>query len=105
MPLVPRNYSVRIAAAALLLAASAGASAASGFVASTEVSRGDLYTEITIRFNCDVVYAGHDPSGKTDALRIHLEPTSICRGVPPSMADTQEMYRPQAADEADLRHI
>jgi len=88
-----------------LLLASPGGQAASSFVASTEVSRGDVYAEVTIRFNCDVVYAGHDPSGKTDAIRIHLEATSICRGVPPSMADTQEMHRPQAADDADLVHV
>ena len=91
--------------AALLLLASPGGHAASGFIASTEVSRGDVYAEVTIRFNCNVVYAGHDPSGKTDAIRIHLEATSICRGVPPSMANTQEMYRPQAADDAELVHV
>ena len=88
-----------------LLLASPGGHAAPGFIASTEVSRGDVYAEVRIRFSCDVVYAGHDPSGKTDAIRIHLEATSICRGVAPSMADTQEMFRPQAADDADLVHI
>ena len=90
---------------ALLIAASPDGHAASGFVASTKISRGDVYSEVTIRFNCDVVYAGHDPSGKTDAIRIHLETTSICRGVPPSIADTQEMYRPQGADAAELVHV
>jgi tetratricopeptide (TPR) repeat protein len=94
-----------LATMVLLLLASPGGYAASGFIASTEVSRGDVYAEIRIRFSCDVVYAGHDPSGKTDAIRIHLEATSICRGVPPSMADTQEMFRPQAADDADLVHV
>ncbi len=100
-----RKWTLSVVIALAALNASSDAGAASGFVASTEIDRGDVYTEITIRFNCDVVYAGHDPSGKTDAIRIHLEPTSICRGVPPSMADTQEMYRPQAADDAELRHI
>jgi tetratricopeptide (TPR) repeat protein len=99
-----RQFFPGLAAAALLLASSGG-QAASSFVASTEVSRGDVYAEVTIRFNCDVVYAGHDPAGKTDAIRIHLEATSICRGVPPSMANTQEMHRPRAADDADLVHI
>jgi len=94
-----------LVAVALLFMASPDGRAAPGFVASTKVSRGNVYSEITIRFNCDVVYAGHDPAGKTDAIRIHLEATSICRGVPPSMADTQEMYRPQAADDADLVHV
>jgi hypothetical protein len=88
-----------------LLLVSPGGKAASNFVASTEVTRGDVYAEVTIRFNCDVVYAGHDPAGKADAIRIHLEATSICRGVAPSMADTQEMYRPRAADDADLVHV
>jgi tetratricopeptide (TPR) repeat protein len=100
-----KKWTLSAVIALAALNASSDAAAASGFVASTEIDRGDVYTEITIRFNCDVVYAGHDPSGKTDAIRIHLEPTSICRGVPPSMADTQEMYRPQAADDAELRHI
>jgi tetratricopeptide (TPR) repeat protein len=99
-----RQWFAGLAATAMLLT-SPGSHAASGFIASTEVSRGDVYAEIRIRFNCDVVYAGHDPSGKTDAIRIHLEATSICRGVPPSMADTQEMFRPQAADDADLVHV
>lgn len=94
-----------IAVAALVFAASADVRAASGFVASTKVSRGDVYAEVEIRFNCDVVYAGHDPSGKSDSIRIHLEPTSICRGVPPSMAESQEMHRPLAADDAKLLHI
>ena len=94
-----------IALAALVFTASANARAASGFVASTKVSNGDVYAEIEIRFNCDVVYAGHDPSGKSDSVRIHLEPTSICRGVPPTVADSQEMHRPLAADSADLLHI
>ncbi len=77
-----RQWFAGLAATAMLLT-SPGSHAASGFIASTEVSRGDVYAEIRIRFNCDVVYAGHDPSGKTDAIRIHLEATSICRGVPP----------------------
>jgi len=95
----------RLATMAMLLLAFQGGHAASGFIATTDISRGDVYSEITIRFSCDVVYAGHDPAGKTDAVRIHLEATSICRGVPPSMADTQEMFRPQAADDADLVHV
>lgn len=105
MTLGLHKYCSPLGVAALLLVASANSSAASDFVASTHVSRGDVYSEVTIRFNCDVVYAGHDPSGKTDTIRIHLEPTSICRGVPPSAADSQEMHRPLNADDAELLHI
>jgi len=94
-----------VAVAALAFVVLPDVRAASGFVASTKVSRGDVYAEVEIRFNCDVVYGGHDPAGKTDSVRIHLEPTSICRGAPPSVADSQEMHRPLAADDAGLLHI
>lgn len=99
-----RQWFRGLAATALLLV-SLDALAAPRIIAGTDVSRGDVYAELRIRFNCDVVYAGHDPSGKTDEVRIHLEVTSICRGGPPSMADTQEMHRPRAADDAELLHV
>ena len=79
--------------------------AASGFIASTHIESGSVYTELSIRFNCDVHYVGHEPAGKSDMLRIQLEPTSICHGVPPMVADGREMHRPLSADEAGLLHI
>jgi tetratricopeptide (TPR) repeat protein len=80
-------------------------SAASGFIESSNISTGDVYTEITIRLGCDVTYLGHLPSSKGDTLTIDLETTAICHGVPPSLADSREMHRPQAADEAGLLHV
>ena len=81
------------------------ADGASGFIASTHIERGSDYTELSISFNCDVYYVGHAPSGKSDTLRIHLEPTSICHGVPPMVADGRELHRPPHADDAGLLHI
>ena len=81
------------------------ADAASGFIASTHIEKGSVYTELSIRFNCDIHYLGHDPAGKSDMLRIHLEATSICHGVPPMVADGREMHRPLSADDAGLLHI
>jgi tetratricopeptide (TPR) repeat protein len=76
--------------------------AASGFVAGTKVSRvGDLAV-ITVSFNCDVQYLGHDPGTGGDQLRIQIEPTSICTGVAPLAARTQERFRPASADLASL---
>lgn len=87
------------------LAWSATAWAESGFIATSHIETGSVYTELTIRFNCDVHYVDHTPSGRSDTLRIRLEPTSICRGVPPMVADGREMHRPLSADDAGLLHI
>ena len=92
-----------IAAVVLVLAGSA--TAATGFIASANVVRGDVYAELTIQFNCDVQYLSHEPSSRGDALRVQLEPTSICRGVSPTAANTREMQRPLSADDAHVQHI
>jgi len=92
-----------IATVLLLLAGSA--TAATGFISAANVVRGDIYVELTIQFNCDVQYLSHEPSGRGDALRIQLEPTSICRGVSPTVANNREMHRPLSADVAHVQHI
>jgi len=81
------------------------APAASDFITSTNIKRGDVYTEISIRLGCDVNYLSHLPAAKGDSLTINIEPTTICHGVSPTLADTRAMHRPIAADEAGLLHV
>ena len=81
------------------------ASAASDFITSTNIKRGDVYTEIRIRLGCDVNYLSHLPASKGDSLTINLESTTICHGVSPTLAETRAMHRPIAADEAGLLHV
>jgi len=90
---------------ALLALAWSTSHAAPGFITSSNVSTGDVYTEITIRLGCDVTYLGHLPASKGHELTINLEATTICHGVPPSLADSRAMHRPVAADEAGLLHV
>ena len=91
--------------AVVALFANGGAHSASGFITSSNISSGDVYTEITIRLGCDVNYLGHLPAAKGDSLTIDLETTTICHGVPPSLADSREMHRPLSADEVGLLHV
>ena len=98
----------RAIAACLVVAVSAwtpAAVAASGFISSTHVVDGSIYSELTVRFNCDVRYVEHGPAGKTDTLRITIEPTGICHGVPPTAANGREIHRPAGSDNAGLLHI
>lgn len=89
--------------AALMFAAQS--LAASGFIASMHVSEGNVYSELSIRFNCEVQYIDHDPPGQSDMIRVHIEPTAICFGVPPSVADSREMHRPVGSDNVGLLHV
>lgn len=96
---------LQLAAVVSLLLASLPSFSATGFVAGTKVSRvGDL-AAVTVSFNCDVQYLGHDPQGEGNQLRIQLEPTSICTGVAPLAAVTHERFRPASADLANLIDI
>ena len=81
------------------------APAASDFITSTNIKRGDVYTEIRIRLGCNVNYLSHQPAAKGDSLTINIEPTTICHGVSPTLADSRAMHRPIAADEAGLLHV
>ncbi len=100
-----RRHPALFGALALLGLAWTAAHAAPGFVTSTNVSSGDVYTEITVRLGCDVTYLGHVPGSKGDVLTINLEATTICHGVPPSLADSRDLQRPLGADEVGLLHV
>jgi len=91
--------------AVIAIAAAVAASAASGFVSDTKVSRAGNLAAISISFNCNVEYVGHEPNGRGSELRIHVEPTSICAGVSPLAARTVERRRPADADLARLIDI
>lgn len=85
-----------------LLVGTPVASAAPGFVASTSIQDGSVYTEIHVRFRCQVQYVGHEPPARSDLLRIRLDPTTICVGASPSLASSSEQLRPLNADAAHL---
>ena len=45
---------------AVVFPVAAGALAGPGFIAETQVTRGGVYAEVSIRFRCGVQYLGHD---------------------------------------------
>jgi len=100
-----RNLAVFCSLTALTFTASPAA-AGPGFVGSSRVSiddsRADSLASIEIRFNCKAQYLRHDPRGNGDRVRIFLEPTSICNGVSPVVAETRSRLRPFNADSAHL---
>ena len=55
----------------MLVASSA--TAAPGFIADSQVEKGNLYTSVTIQFRCKIPYLGHDPSGKTEMRKVLSE--------------------------------
>jgi len=108
---IPACLKARRLRAYLLIAclgvlASAPAIAGPGFIASTRVSidenGADSIAEIEIRFNCKTHYLRHDPVAGGDRLRIYLEPTSICNGVSPVVAESRSRLRPFNSDSANL---
>jgi len=94
-----------LAIAALFLPVSP-ALAGPGFIGSSRVSiddsSADSLASIEIRFNCKAQYLRHDPRGSGDRVRIFLEPTSICNGVSPVVAESRSRLRPFNADSAHL---
>jgi len=100
----PKSWSVTALAVSLLLLA-APSHAGPGFIASSQVSKGSVYTEVSLQFRCNVQYVDHDPSGESDVLRIRLETTTVCAGAPPTVALSREQHRPVAADDALLDSI
>ena len=97
-----RYFATYTLAVSLLLGVTSPTWAAPGFVASTTVTEGSVYAEIQVRFRCQVQYVSHSPSSRSDLLRIRLEPTTICVGASPSLAETSEQHRPLDADAARL---
>ncbi len=97
--------SSRLALLILLLGISTSSFAAPGFIQAGFVERGDVYAEISLKLSCNVHYANHTPAARGDVLRIHIEATSICAGVSPTIANSNQLFRPQAADSAWISSI
>jgi len=95
---------IRALALSLLLV-SAAAHAGPGFIASSQVTKGNVYAEISVQLRCNVQVLGHDPSGASDVLRIRLETTTVCAGAPPTVALSREQHRPVAAESVLLDSI
>jgi hypothetical protein len=97
---------MRLPLAACWLVVASSALAGPGFIGSSRVtvdeSSSDLLASIDIRFNCKTQYLRHDPGSDGDRVRIFLEPTSICNGVSPLVAETRSRMRPFNSDGAKL---
>lgn len=87
--------------AALLFGLISNAVAGPGFIESSRVS-GDAPATIEIRFNCKAEYLRHEPQRGGDRLRIFLDPTGICNGVSPIVAESRSRFRPVNSDRAQL---
>lgn len=81
------------------------ANAAPGFIASSKVERGSVYSELNLQLRCNVHYVGHDPAARGDMLRIRIEPTTVCAGAPPTVALSKQLHRPLAAQDAWIDNI
>jgi len=92
----------------MLLAASTAA-AGPGFIGSSRViadeSGDESVASIDIHFNCKAQYLRHEPTGGGDRLRIYLDPTAICNGVSPVVAESRSRLRPFNADIAHLLEL
>lgn len=93
-------------AGALLILAVPAALAGPGFIENARVSDGTSGDEsaanVEVRFNCKAEYLRHEPQSGGDQLRIYLEPTGICNGVSPLVAESRSRLRPFNADSAHL---
>ena len=78
------------------------ASAGPGFIESSRVSGTESTANIEVRFNCKAEYLRHEPQGGGDRLRIYMDPTGICNGVSPLVAESRSRLRPANADNAQL---
>jgi tetratricopeptide (TPR) repeat protein len=95
----------RFLAALALLYVAPTAFTASGFVTGTRVTRNAFVADITVSFACSVEYRDHMPASRGDRLRIHVEPTAVCNGVSPQIANSRMQHRPLAADATKLIQI
>ena len=92
-------------AAALLALAAQVTWAGPGFISSARVSGDDLNANIAISFNCKAQYLRHEPQGSGDHVRIYLDPTGICNGVSPLVANSRALMRPINSDTAHLSDL
>jgi hypothetical protein len=98
-----RHYS--LAFAVLLFCSTTTVHGATRFVTGTTVSSDEDVAVITVQFACKVEYVSHLPVNRGNRLRVQIDPTTICSGVAPSAARTQEQFRPINADAANLLEI
>lgn len=89
-------------AGALLCGLSVSALAGPGFIESSRVSDDGNSATIEVRFNCKAEYLRHEPQGGGDRLRVYLDPTGICNGVSPVVAESRTRLRPGNSDSAQL---
>ncbi len=95
----------RWVAVTLLALAAPVAWAGPGFISSARVSGDDLNADIEISFNCKAQYIRHEPQGRGDHVRIYLDPTGICNGVSPLVANSRALMRPINSDMAQLSDL
>jgi hypothetical protein len=93
-------------AGVVLIGMASTAFAGPGFIESSRVSVAAPGTEssanIEVRFNCKAEYLRHEPQSAGDRLRIYLDPTGICNGVAPVVAESRSRLRPFNAESAHL---
>ena len=94
-----------LAFAVLLFCSTTAVHGATRFVTGATVSSDEDVAVITVQFACKVEYVSHLPVSRGNRLRVQIDPTTICSGVAPSAARTQEQFRPINADAAKLLEI
>ena len=90
----------RLVVGLLSLLVAGQAHAAIGFIASSKVEGGAVYSEVNLQLRCNVHYVDHDPAARGDVVRIRIEPTTVCAGAPPTVALSRQLHRPLAAQDA-----
>lgn len=96
-----RQYLIGIA----VLLVSSAAQAGPTFISGASVERDGNHASISVLLACDVRYLTHTPISRASVFRIQLESTSSCKGVSPTVADTQQYYLPARASEVSLTSI
>ena len=90
---------------AALVLSPAAAQAGPGFIENARVSTVGDSADVEVRFNCKAEYLRHEPQGRGDRLRVYLDPTAICNGVSPVVAESRTRLRPLNSDTARLMDI
>lgn len=88
-----------------MLLVSSAAQAGPTFVSGASVEREGNRASISVLLACDVRYITHTPNNRASVFRIQLESTNSCKGVSPTVADTQQYYLPARASEVNLTSI